>query len=183
MIIKSLVVGLLLSASLLVLGMAVGKTLAAVLFAVLLIPLSLLSPAVAFIAYVALAVLILALPTELFGSTGGKSASGTGSYRITALSGPLRGRGYTLSARKPSLDFGREKCKVLFPANTSGVSRHHCRVFLKEGRAYIVDNGSQYGTYLLPTGHRLSPGSPERLENGQRFCLAHKEIMFEINRN
>lgn len=183
MIIKSLVVGLLLSASLLVLGMAVGKTLAAVLFAVLLLPLSILSPAAAFIAYAVLTVLTLALPSELFGSTGGKSASGSASYRITALSGPLRGKSYTLSARKPSLDFGREKCKVLFPANTSGVSRHHCRVFLRDGRAYIVDNGSQYGTYLLPAGHRLSPGSPEPLEDGQCFCLAHKEIMFEINRS
>ena len=175
MVLKSLVVGLLLSCSLLVLGMSVKKTLPAAFGFVLVLPLSLLSSWAAFIAFGGYAIFLLAWPAAA-GST-------TPSFRVVAVSGPLHGREYKLSGRSASLEFGREKCKVLFPANTSGVSRHHCRVFLKDGSAYIEDKGSQYGTYLLPSAKRLQPGYPERLEDGQSFCLARKEIMFVIKRN
>ena len=178
MILKSLIIGVFLGGALLTLGFGLKKPVPAAIGAVLLLLGALASTALAFVLFPLLLFALMVCP-ELGGISLGSGASG---YRITAVSGPLSGRKYTISGNNASLDFGREHCKVLFPPDTPGVSRHHCSVILRDGVAYLVDNGSHYGTFLLSPTQRLAPNSPVALTENKSFCLARNDIMFVINK-
>lgn len=181
MILKSLIIGVLLGAAVMLLALGLRKLLPGAIAAAALLLISLVSTVAAFVAFVPAILLLMGL--------GGKNGSGSGrrtsvSYIVTPLSGPLAGsaNNYVLSDRKPVLEFGRENCDVLFPPDTAGVSRHHCTISLKGGLPYINDKGSQYGTYLLNPTQRLNPGSPVALSDGRQFCLARNDIVFIINK-
>ena len=173
---KSLIVGLLLVGSLLMLGLSLRKPVSTAVGAVLALLFALLNSGAACI-FSIIYILFLMLYPE---GTGG-SGSGSGRFRVSAVSGVLRGKSYTLSG-KATLNFGRDNCKVLFPPNAPGVSRHHCTLFIKNGDVYLVDNNSHYGTYLLPSMQRLTANSPVRLEDNSSFCLAARENSFVINK-
>jgi hypothetical protein len=59
------------------------------------------------------------------------------------------------------------------------VSRRHARVFQKEGEYFIEDMGSVNGTYINK-GPRLSPGSPQRLQNGDEVILGRTFLTFVV---
>lgn len=104
------------------------------------------------------------------------------SYCITACAGPLAGRQFFLTERSPVLEFGRENCDIQLPWDTKGVGRHHCRLILQNGRPFLEDNDSKYGTYLGSPFKRLTSHIPTELENGTEFWLASNQIAFRINR-
>lgn len=72
----------------------------------------------------------------------------------------------------PPLTLGRQPdlCQLIFPPDTRGVSRRHCRVELVWGSVLITDLHSRYGT--AAGGSDLSPGCPSPLLPGQSLALA-----------
>lgn len=72
----------------------------------------------------------------------------------------------------PPVTFGRqpEVCQLIFPPDTRGVSRRHCRMELVWGTVLITDLHSRYGT--VAGGAILSPGCPSPLLPGQTLVLA-----------
>ena len=72
----------------------------------------------------------------------------------------------------PPLTLGRQPdlCQLIFPPDTRGVSRRHCRVELVWGTVLITDLHSRYGT--AAGGSDLSPGCPSPLLPGQSLALA-----------
>jgi hypothetical protein len=175
---KSLIVGLLLASSLLVLGIGLRKPISGAAAAATAMIAALLSSAAATVLALFCLPLLMLSPE----GAGARGAAAAARVRVSALSGVLGGKSYALSANG-QLSFGREKCKVLFPPNTPGVSRHHCTLFVKNGNVYLVDNNSQYGTYLLPSMQRLAANSPVLLENNASFRLAARDNSFIINKN
>lgn len=103
-------------------------------------------------------------------------------YRVGAVikgvSGILNGKTYILTEETP-LVFGRrtEKCNVLFPNGTKGVSSMHCKVKWANGKVMIKDVGSTYGTWLNEKT-RLEPNRYYELPDNGVFYLGSKENMF-----
>lgn len=79
--------------------------------------------------------------------------------------------GKTLPLELP-LTLGRQPglCQVLFPPNTRGVSRRHCRLELVWGTVLVTDLHSRYGT--AAGGEALLPDRPAPLLPGQMLALA-----------
>ena len=61
-------------------------------------------------------------------------------------------------------------CRILFPPDTPGVSRRHCRLELVWGTVVAIDLDSRYGTAV--DGVPLLPGCPAALLPGQVLALA-----------
>lgn len=81
--------------------------------------------------------------------------------------------------REP-LVIGREQevCGMCFPANTPGVSREHCRVFLGVDGWMVQDLGSSYGTYV--DGRRLAPQEAAPIRPGSNLYLGSKQVWIEV---
>ena len=176
--VKALAVALLLGFSLLLLGLGLGMPIPGVAAMAAEALLGLLLPPAAFPLFLAGAGCMLCLRPAR-----GGGHSGTAKSRrcyILATSGPLQGRSYPLTEREPQLTIGREGCSVLFPPNTPGVGRHHCRVYLTGGSVCLEDENSTYGTFLLPDGRKLAPYQSMPLTNGMRFCLASPAVTFQF---
>ena len=169
MIWKHLIVGLLLGGSLLLLGAGLKQTILGIGALLLELGAGAVAPVAAFGLFpVLLAVLLL-------GPAGG-------GYRVIAVSGPLAGRQYRLTAAKRSLSFGRENCDVQFPEDTKGVSAHHCRLELRGDTPILIDSSS-YGTFLLPSGQQLPRAAEIPLADGARFYLAQRNMEFLITKD
>ena len=185
-----------LGSSLLILGIGIKKLIPGIVAMLLQLVVSLLSSPISFLFFLIFAVILFIVeipglagpgrtsvpPTSLTPEPSRPPQKKSPGYRISAIQGPLNGMSYELSAWKQTLTFGRENCDVLFPGDTPGVGRHHCRVFLRGGEPYLQDNQSSYGTFLLDPVRRLSPNEAVLLHNNTRFCLARKDIVFTITR-
>lgn len=92
-------------------------------------------------------------------------------YTLTAISGSLKGRSYSL--RDCDCLIGRDPaCQIRFSPDTAGVSGKHCLVCINAaGSVALGDVGSTYGTFLS-TGRRLVPHEYVRLLPGDTFLLA-----------
>ncbi len=167
--VKGLLIGILLGGSLLTAGVALDRTLYGVIGLVLEAAASAVSSAAAFCLFPVCLLMLLLIPE-----------SGAPVCRVTALAGPLSGAGYTLKQGQ-TIHFGRENCEVLFPPDTRGVGRRHCRMSVRDGAAWLEDENSSYGTFLLPEGRRLLPGQPERMADNSLFCLASTDVVFRVN--
>lgn len=79
--------------------------------------------------------------------------------------------GKTIPLESPVI-LGRQPglCHLLFPPDTRGVSRRHCRVELVWGTVLVTDLHSRYGT--AAGGTSLSPDCPSPLLPGQALVLA-----------
>lgn len=98
---------------------------------------------------------------------------------VTCLSGPLKGRVYSLGPG--GLLFGSNpECGVCFPAGTPGVSRRHCMLQQNGAQVVLTDLGSSYGTFLS-NGTKLPPQYPTQVGSGSRFYLATTACMFQVN--
>lgn len=105
--------------------------------------------------------------------------SGMGSsLQLDCLSGPLKGQRYVIGAG--GLMFGRDTdCHVRFPAETPGISRHHCCIRWQNGMAVLTDLNSTYGTFLAD-GRQLMPNNPMQLMSGTRFQLSNYGYLFQV---
>ena len=178
--IDGLVTGLLLGGSLLMLGFGLKKPLVGGAAALIVFLVTLLSKIAGFVFFPIGAFALLMAMSPNGSDTPGRQGTG---YCVTACAGPLAGRQFYLTERSPILDFGRgNDCSVRVPADTKGVSTHHCRLTLQNGRVYLSDSGSTYGTFYGNPIRRLTPQSPAELGNGSEFWLASNQIVFRINR-
>lgn len=102
-----------------------------------------------------------------------------GRTKIWGTAGALRGRELRLAA---PLVLGRqpEKCQVLFPPGTGGVSRRHCKIELRWGAVLVTDLASSYGTFLDEV--RLCPWTPVEWERGQDLFLGSSQQRFALEK-
>lgn len=101
-----------------------------------------------------------------------------GSLQLVCLSGPLKGQRYMVGAG--GLMFGRDNdCHVRFPAETPGISRHHCCIRWQNGIPVLTDLNSTYGTFLAD-GRQLMPNNPLQLMSGARFQLSNYGYLFQV---
>lgn len=99
---------------------------------------------------------------------------------INGLSGQYANQVFPVN---DSMVFGRnlDSCNVLFPDNTKGISRMHCKVENIEGKISITDLGSSYGTFV--NGMKLQPYAPRVLNVGDTFYLGDKNNLFSLTGN
>ena len=88
--------------------------------------------------------------------------------------------GAVISITEPIV-FGRDKnrCNLLFPNTTQGISNIHCQITKINGRIEITDLGSTYGTFL-DDGTKITPHVPYILNSGQGFYLADRQYSYRI---
>ena len=173
--IKSLLVAGLLGCAQILLGIGAGKVIPGVIGCGVEAVLGILYPPAAFIAFPFVVLALLA-----FGDGGTASGEPAAHFRIVGLSGPLAGREFELSAMQPSLEFGVLGNEVRFPAKTGGVSRHHCKVILRDSMAYLIDLDSTYGTYIRVPPQQLQPHREYALQDRTEFCLGSETVMFRV---
>ena len=176
MLLKQLLVSAFLGCALLMLGISLKKPIYGIIGLVAEILLSFLSTIACFIFFFVGMFLLFT-----FGKT---QPTPSIVYRISGIDGPLKGRQFELSEKQRKLSFGIENSDVLLPSYTTGVSRHHCHMELDQnGGPVLIDDNSRNGTFLMyPTPEKLTPGVPVQLREGAIFCLARKDVLFQINR-
>ena len=101
---------------------------------------------------------------------------------LHGLCGMYTGQSITLA--EGSIVFGRNPadCNLLFPSDTSGISRKHCTLSYDGQAVWLCDENSSNGTFLW-NGERLKPGSRIQIKPGERFYLATTKTMFELRQS
>ncbi|MCC8028209.1 MAG: PrsW family intramembrane metalloprotease [Lachnospiraceae bacterium] len=104
-------------------------------------------------------------------------AAYTAPLRIQGVSGYFASRRFALEG---CVRIGRETDmnQLVYPAGTAGVSKNHCEVMVKNGRVYIRDLGSTYGTFV--DGKRLQPNQVCEIGVGARVCIGSAREEFRI---
>lgn len=103
---------------------------------------------------------------------------GSGSYYLQGVAGAFTGRRYHLES---TMRIGRDssQCSIAYPGESGkGVSRCHCELMMQQGRPYIRDIGSSYGTFL--NGKRLSKGQIYPLSSGDMIMVGSQKEQFRI---
>lgn len=99
------------------------------------------------------------------------------SRTLVCTCGELKGKQFRF---KRSVTLGRDEnsCQIVFPRDTKGISRVHCKVRLQDGKATVIDMGSRYGTFL--DGERIQANQPVRIHRGQTIALGGKSNVFVL---
>lgn len=99
--------------------------------------------------------------------------------RLQGIKGVFAGRRFAL---KEQLVIGRDgnRCSLVYPADTKGISGAHCALWYREGRLTVTDLGSTYGTAV--NGKKLSPNTPCPVSVGDRIFLGSDNEGFQITR-
>ena len=79
--------------------------------------------------------------------------------------------GYTFD-QSAVITIGREIGNTIAPINVDGFSRHHARIFFRDGDWYVEDLGSTNGTYR----NRVKIEAPEKIEKGDSIRCGLMEI-------
>lgn len=112
-------------------------------------------------------------------SSGGAAAD---AYAVTLMckTTALQGMCWKGSQGNRPLVIGRSKdsCQMCFPADTAGVSREHCRVFLGQEGWMLQDLGSTYGTYV--DGRRLAAQECAPIHPGSEIYLGSKKVWISV---
>ncbi len=104
---------------------------------------------------------------------------GTGiSKQITGIDGVYAGNSFPVKDR---IIMGRasDKCNIVFPPNTPGVSGLHCELRNTKDHLELFDRGSTYGTYL-GEGTKIEANTPYKLNYGDTFYLGSKLNLFRV---
>ena len=99
--------------------------------------------------------------------------------RFQAVSGVFAGQRFAIGkqvriGRNPSNDF-------VYPEGTEGISGSHCSLIFTEGKLYLKDEGSSFGTFL-GNGQKLAGHQVVELNVGDKFYLASTKETFVITR-
>ena len=97
---------------------------------------------------------------------------------ITGASGIFANQKFSMANGMVVFGRSRRECDVVFPDNTKGISRRHCRVEKSGNGAMITDLGSSYGTFL--NGRKLPPNTPTPLNVGDSFWLGDRANSFTM---
>ena len=71
-----------------------------------------------------------------------------------------------------------ERCNIVFPPSTPGVSRVHCEIFFENGKAMIRDLNSSNGTYV--NGVKLEPNTAIRLHRALPIDIGSDKNRFAL---
>lgn len=109
--------------------------------------------------------------------SGAMPAPSGNSRLLACTAGPLAGKRFPVSS---SLVIGRDssKCQAVFPDDTPGVSKAHCRIDVGAAGVTVTDIGSSNGTFLK--GERLIVNRPYPLNAGDTIMLGSKLVTFEL---
>jgi hypothetical protein len=82
---------------------------------------------------------------------------------------------------KGSLSIGRDpqRCQVVFPSDTQGISSVHCLIRQQGSSITLMDSGSTYGTFLS-SGRKLNANESVPLKQGDSFYLADTKNEFKV---
>lgn len=73
-----------------------------------------------------------------------------------------------------------QRCTIVFPRDTKGVSHVHCTLFCQNGMVVVRDENSSFGTRVGRV--RLEPGKTAVLYPGQRLYLgSDNQVMMLIS--
>lgn len=96
-------------------------------------------------------------------------------------SGHMAGQAYPIGNDKTMI--GRSsKCRIQYPKDYAGVSTIHASVFRLNGKLYLKDENSSYGTYLK-TGvgaKKLEPTQPQEIREGSEFYIAEEKNTIRV---
>lgn len=110
-------------------------------------------------------------------------APGTGAtdsgLRLQGTGGNFAGRRFAVSGR---IRIGRDPSRneLVYPQGSQGISGVHCEIHIREGKLYLCDMGSTYGTYLR--GKKIPARQEIELQAGDTFCLGSPQESFTIVR-
>lgn len=100
-------------------------------------------------------------------------------YRINGICGVFAKRRFAVG---DVVKVGRgNDCQLRYPADTKGVSGMHCKLVVKDGKLFVVDFGSTYGTFL-ETGDRIPKDTYVQLSVGSQVYFGSKEQGFQISK-
>ena len=96
---------------------------------------------------------------------------------LRAESGAFQGRSFPVQGR---LSMGRSPENTLvFPQETTKVSRKHCEFSVNDGRLFVQDMGSSNGT-VINKSYRLMPGQTVELHQGDCVSLGSLNDTFTV---
>lgn len=72
-----------------------------------------------------------------------------------------------------------ERCSLVYPADTRGVSSVHCKITYGKMGIGIMDMHSSCGTFRM-NGERIRPGEIQYLHVGDGFYIGEKKNIFLI---
>ena len=125
---------------------------------------------------IAAAVLIIILLIVLIAVSSSKKKNA----RVMIFGGVLNGRQVDLKVGTPVV-VGRDpnKCQVVYPKDTPGVSTVHCAIIFDGNAVTVADNGSSYGTYV--GGVKVEPGKPLVMHRGQEMYFGSDKNKAELH--
>ncbi|MCD8118343.1 MAG: PrsW family glutamic-type intramembrane protease [Lachnospiraceae bacterium] len=110
------------------------------------------------------------------GTVGGNRAVDS-QVRLQGMNGVYANRRFAL---RETLHFGRApQNEISFPADTPGVSARHCEIMSRNGRIYIRDLNSTYGTYV--NGKRIAPDTVVELAAGNIVSVGPGKELFRVD--
>jgi len=98
--------------------------------------------------------------------------------QLFSTKGHLAGNSFPIQSK---LSIGRDpqRCQVIYPSDTKGISSLHCEVMVQQGGVFLTDKGSTYGTFLAG-GQKLAANQSVMLQPGAIFYLADPANEFKI---
>lgn len=98
--------------------------------------------------------------------------------KLRGIGGYFDGKEIPINGR---ITFGRDpdRCSVVYPGSTRGISSLHCQVALEGEKVILKDLGSTYDTYLKD-GRKLTANKPQVLNCGDSFYLADSMNLFRV---
>ena len=102
-----------------------------------------------------------------------KTVAPTMKKTLLAISGQYNDAQFPLDM---PIVMGREagRCNIVFATDTKGVSKVHCEIKSENGRVYLTDLGSTYGT-LVNGEKQLRANETVELQMGDRFRIGKNE--------
>lgn len=92
--------------------------------------------------------------------------------------------GKTFPVGKAPVMIGRngKTCVIVFNEKTPGVSSQHCTISYDSSTDCftITDLGSTYGTFLLSSGQKLTPNTPQMVKSGESIYLGEKVNVISV---
>lgn len=120
-------------------------------------------------------ILVVLIVRALRNTPGSRRVSSTAqvsAVTVYAISGPLQGASWPLGQ---GMTVGRDfQNTVVYPPDTKGVSRVHCRIEQQNGQILVTDLGSSCGTFV--GGRKLTPNMPVSVSPNTEIWLGGDKI-------
>lgn len=99
---------------------------------------------------------------------------------LQGVSGIFAGKSVPLKNGRVRIGRNPAENDLVYPAGSPGISGKHCEIFLHEGKIFLRDTGSSYGTFAQ--GKKLAANQPVPLREGETFYLANPNESFKVSR-